>query len=144
MKQWTKIFVLVACLFFVFTLAQGCNNSTTAKSGEKIKSEKQTQSKSGKLIQNDIKKARLVSAENLELKSQIEQLQKNIDDLNTKLATSQKENEDLKKANEQSMEMMLSAMSSGIEEQTAKLNEENQQLKNQVEILKKELQELKK
>lgn len=155
MKTMAKLFVLVIAGLFVLTLIQGCDQQA-ATGKEKIvppadnelamkaQPEKQCPKTvktiaTKKLSQDDIKKARLVSAENMELKSQLEQLQKNNDDLNAKLTKAQQDVEQLKKNNEQAMELMLSSMAAGIEEQTTKLQEENKQLKAELEQLKKGL-----
>ena len=155
MKTSAKIFVLAITVLFVLTLVQGCNNSAATKDQKQSAKMDMSQTakkpcpkaaqslKSGKLSSDDIKKARLVSAENIELNAKVEKLQNDVNDLNTKLAKAQQESEKLKKTNEQSMEVMLSAMSEGVQNETAKLKEENKNLQTEIDGLKKQLKNLK-
>ena len=116
-----KVFVLVFCI--AIGLAAGCEEQEMTST----------------------KKCRLIAAENMELKKDLELRNKEIEGLKKRqegqLADCRKEAKDWKEKAGKNVEEKVNTMMGIVMEQTAQLHKENETLKAQVEELKAKLKE---
>jgi len=91
----------------------------------------------------NIKRCRLIAVENVGLKKQLEQRDKEIERQKQLLEKCRQENKVLKEKSRKRIEDLLSITLGSVVEGNKKLRQQNENLKSEIENLKRELEELK-
>jgi ABC-type phosphate transport system auxiliary subunit len=89
--------------------------------------------------QVDSRKARLAMAENLELKKQIEQCERQVDNKEDALEQCRTQKDRLQEQINDDLSGMITVMAAAMEQEKEQLQKENKQLKDQIEQLQKKL-----
>ena len=94
--------------------------------------------------QSNIKRHKLIAAENRQLKKESEQLNKKIKSQKELLEKCLEEKENLQEKPQEAAEELMTLVFESFDEENKKLKEENKNLKARIEELEKQLEELKK
>ncbi|MHC4790041.1 MAG: hypothetical protein ACYS8Y_01165 [Planctomycetota bacterium] len=95
-------------------------------------------------LETNIKRSRLVAIENVQLKKELEQRDKEIEKQKELVEKCQQEKKVLKKQLDGDIQEQLDGMLTDVMDKNAELHEENEKLKVEIEQLKEELQKLRK